>query len=104
MGDVGVATAPDANSMFYNGGKTVFNEARYGIGLTYTPWLSELDLKNINQISFAGFYKLDDNQAISLGLRNFNQGTFSFTDATGTEVGTFKPKDLAAFNKSRTGP
>ena len=95
MGDVGVATTPDANSIFYNGGKTVFNENKYGIGLTYTPWLSELDLKNINQISVAGFYKLDDKQAISLGFRNFNQGTFSFTDANGTEVSTFKPSDLA---------
>lgn len=95
MGDVGVATNPDANSIFYNGAKTVFNEKQYGIGLTYTPWLSELDLKNINQISFAGFYKLDDKQAISLGFRNFNQGNFTFTDALGQEVSSFKPSDLA---------
>jgi Type IX secretion system protein PorV len=95
MGDVGVATTPDANSVFYNGAKTVFNESKYGIGLTYTPWLSELDLKNINQISLAAFYKLSDKEAVSIGFRNFNQGTFSFTDATGTEVGTFKPSDLA---------
>lgn len=95
MGDVGVATTPDANSLFYNGAKTVFNESKYGIGLTYTPWLSELDLKNINQISLGAFYKLSDKEAVSLGFRNFNQGTFSFTDATGTEVSTFKPSDLA---------
>ena len=95
MGDVGVATNPDANSIFYNGAKTVFNEKQYGIGLTYTPWLSELELKNINQISFAGFYKLDDKQAISLGFRNFNQGNFTFTDALGQEVSSFKPSDLA---------
>lgn len=95
MGDVGVATTPDANSLFYNGAKTVFNESKYGIGLTYTPWLSELDLKNINQISVGAFYKLSDKEAVSLGFRNFNQGTFSFTDATGTELSTFKPSDLA---------
>lgn len=95
MGDVGVATNADANSIFYNGAKTVFNEAKYGIGLTYTPWLSELDIKNINQISVGGFFKLSDKEAVSLGFRNFNQGTFTFTDATGTEVGTFKPSDLA---------
>jgi len=95
MGDVGVATTPDANSLFYNGAKTVFNESKYGVGLTYTPWLSELDLKNINQISLGAFYKLSDKEAVSFGFRNFNQGTFSFTDATGTEVSTFKPSDLA---------
>ena len=95
MGDVGVATNPDANSLFYNGAKTAFNESKYGIGLTYTPWLSELDLKNINQISVGAFYKLSDKEAVSVGFRNFNEGTFSFTDATGTEVSTFKPSDLA---------
>ncbi len=95
MGDVGVATNPDAFAMFYNGGKTVFNENKYGIGITYTPWLSELDLKNINQISLAGFYKLSDKEAISFGFRNFNQGIFTFTDALGQEAGTFKPNDLA---------
>ena len=95
MGDAGVATNPDVNSLFYNGAKTVFNENKYGIGITYTPWLSELDIKNINQISVGGFYKLSDKEAVSLGFRNFNQGTFTFTDATGTEVGTFKPSDLA---------
>ena len=95
MGDVGVATKPDANSMFYNGGKTVFNDAKYGIGLTYTPWLSELDVKNIYQISLAGFYKLSDKEAISLGVRNFSQGTFTLTDNSGQEIKTFKPNDLA---------
>ena len=95
MGDVGVATNPDANSMFYNGAKTVFNESKYGIGITYTPWLSELDIKNINQISVGAFYKLSDKEAVSLGFRNFNQGTFTFTDAIGNELSTFKPSDLA---------
>jgi Type IX secretion system protein PorV len=95
MGDVGVATNPDANSLFYNGAKTVFNENKYGIGLTYTPWLSELDLKNINQISLGAFYKLSDKEAVSFGFRNFNQGSFTFRDAIGNEVSTFKPSDLA---------
>jgi hypothetical protein len=95
MGDVGVATDPDAYAMFYNGGKTVFNDAKYGIGLTYTPWLSELDIKNLYQISLAGFYKLDEKQAISFGLRNFSQGSFTFTNELGQEVNSFKPSDLA---------
>jgi hypothetical protein len=95
MGDVAVATTPDANSIFYNGSKTVFNESKYGIGLTYTPWLSELDIKSIYQLSFAGFYKLSDKEAISFGLRNFSQGNFTFRDDLGQEVRTFKPRDLA---------
>jgi Type IX secretion system protein PorV len=95
MGDVGVATDPDANSMFYNGGKTVFNDGKYGVGLTYTPWLSEFDIKNLYQVSLAGFYKLDEKQAVSFGFRNFSQGTFTFTNELGQELNTFKPSDLA---------
>jgi hypothetical protein len=95
MGDVGVATDPDANSLFYNGAKTVFNDAKYGVGLTYTPWLSEFDIKNLYQASLGAFYKLDEKQAISLGFRNFSQGTFTFTNEVGQEVNTFKPNDMA---------
>jgi Type IX secretion system protein PorV len=95
MGDVGIATDPDANSMFYNGAKTVFNDDKYGIGLTYTPWLSELDIKNLYQASLAAFYKLDEKQAVSFGFRNFSQGTFTFTNDVGQEVNTFKPNDMA---------
>ncbi len=95
MGDVGVATSPDANSMFYNGSKTVFNTDKYGIGLTYTPWLSELDLKSIYQLSFSAFYKLDEMQAISFGVRNFSQGTFTLTDNQGQEINSIKPNDIA---------
>jgi hypothetical protein len=95
MGDVGVATDPDANSMFYNGSKTVFNEAKYGVGLTYTPWLHELDVKNLYQLSLSSFYKLNEKEAISFGLRNFSLGTFNFTDAIGQDMGTYKPQDFA---------
>lgn len=95
MGDVGIATDPDVNSLFYNGSKTVFNDAKYGIAVNYTPWLSELDVKNLYQLSLSGFYKLSDKEAISVGLRYFSLGNFTFTDNIGQEVGTFKPVDLA---------
>ncbi len=95
MGDVAIATNPDANSIFYNGAKTVFNEKNFGIGLTYTPWLSELDIKDLYQMSASGFYKLSDLDAISIGVRNFSMGTFSFTDNSGQEIKKFRPNDLA---------
>lgn len=95
MGDVGVATNPNANSLFYNGAKTIFNESKYGIGLTYTPWMSELDIKNLYQASLGAFYKLDEKQSVSFGFRNFSQGTFTFYDVLGQEVSTFKPNDMA---------
>ena len=95
MGDAGVATNPDANSIFYNGGKTAFNEEKFGIGVTYTPWLSELDVRNLFQLALSGYYKLDKNQAISLGVRNFSQGEFQFTDDNGQDIKSFRPNDVA---------
>ncbi len=95
MGDVNVATAPDVNSIFYNGGKTVFNESKYGIGVTYTPWLKELDLNSIYLLSLASYYKLNDKEAFSFGLRYFSEGSFTFTDNIGNQISTFKPNDIA---------
>jgi hypothetical protein len=95
MGDVGLATSPDANSMFYNGSKTVFNEKKYGVGLTYTPWLKELDIKNSYQMALSSYYKLNDKEAVSFGIRYFSLGNFTLTDNVGQEVSTFKPRDMA---------
>lgn len=95
MGDVGLATSPDANSMFYNGSKTVFNENKYGVGLTYTPWLKELDVKSSYQMALSSYYKLNDKEAVSFGVRYFSLGNFTFTDNLGQEVSTFKPRDMA---------
>ena len=95
MGDVGLATSPDANSMFYNGSKTVFNEKKYGVGLTYTPWLKELDVKSSYQMALSSYYKLNDKEAVSFGVRYFSLGSFTFTDNLGQNVSTFKPRDMA---------
>jgi hypothetical protein len=95
MGDVGVATSPDANSMFYNSSKAVFNKDKYGVGLTYTPWLKELDVKNSYQMALSSYYKLNDKEAITFGVRYFSLGNFTFTDNLGQDVSTFKPRDMA---------
>ena len=95
MGDMGVATAPDANSIFYNPGKTAFNQKQYGAAISYTPYLQDLDVKSIYLLSAAGFYKLDENQAISLGFRYFSQGDINVTDALGQDLKTYKPSDMS---------
>ena len=95
MGDIGVATTPDANSIFYNGAKTIFNESKYGIGVTYAPMLTELDIKSIYLLSLAGYYKLNDKEAVSLGVRYFSKGNLTFTDNIGNQTSQFKPSDIA---------
>src|SRR6476661_4552687 len=74
MGDVGIATAPDANSSFWNQGKIPFAVSKAAIAVTYTPWLKGLDLNDVYLACLAGYYQLDELQAISGSMRYFSLG------------------------------
>src|SRR5688572_10366016 len=73
MGELGVATSPDQYSQTWNIGKVAFNQSRGGIGATYTPWLKDL-VNDVYLASVAGYFKFDDDQAISGSLRYFSLG------------------------------
>src|SRR2546428_7212032 len=60
MGDLGIATTPDANSSFWNLAKTPFNTSKAGVAVTYTPWLKDLGLNDVYLASLAGYYKFDE--------------------------------------------
>ncbi len=95
MGDLGIATSPDANSAFWNLAKTPFNTNIGGIALTYTPWLKDLGLNDVYLISASGFYKLSDDEAISGSLRYFSLGNIDFTDALGNQLTSFRPREFS---------
>lgn len=95
MGDVGIATTPDANSAFWNLAKTPFNVSKGGVTLTYTPWLKDLGLNDVYLASLSGYYKIDELQAISASLRYFSLGNIQFTDFSGIELGSFRPREFA---------
>jgi len=73
MGDLGAATDPDANSQYWNPSKYAQIESHSGFSLSYTPWLTKL-ASDIDLVYLAGYYKLDDKQAISASLRYFSLG------------------------------
>ena len=95
MGDVGIATSPDANSAFWNLAKTPFAVSKAGVAVTYTPWLKDLGLNDVYLASLAGYYKLDETQAISASLRYFSLGNIQFTDNQGNDLNSFKPREFA---------
>ena len=94
MGDVGVATAPDANSMHWNPAKLAFVDDDMGFAMSYVPWLRAL-VPDINLSYLAGYRKLNDNEAIGLELRYFSLGDITFTDILGTTIGQYKPSEFA---------
>lgn len=101
MGDLGVATSPDASSGFWNIGKVAFNESNAGIAATYTPWLKNL-VNDVYLASLSGYYKLDEMQALNVGLRYFSLGNITFTDANGNLNGTGRPREFGVdFGYSR---
>lgn len=94
MGDVGVATSPDANSAHWNAGKLAFIKDDLGFSLSYSPWLGKL----VNDMSLnylSGFKKIDENSAWGFDIRYFNMGDIELTDGRGNPIGEFNPRDIA---------
>jgi hypothetical protein len=101
MGDLGVATSPDASAGFWNIGKVAFNQSQGGIAATYTPWLKNL-VNDVYLASLSGYYKIDDDQALNVGLRYFSLGNIQFTDQNGNINGNGKPREFGVdFGYSR---
>src|SRR6478672_12050574 len=94
MGDVGIATSPDANSGFWNLAKTPFATSPGAIGATYTPWLKDI-AQDVYLATLAGYYKLSDEQAIAGSVRYFNLGQIQFVDFNGNPLNTSRPREFA---------
>lgn len=95
MGDVGIATAPDANSSFWNLAKAPFAASRTSIAATYTPWLKDLGLNDVYLAALAGYHQLDEEQAISASIRYFSLGNIQFTDFAGNDLQSFRPREYS---------
>lgn len=93
MGDLALATKPDANASYWNIAKVAFNQSQGGVSVSYTPWLKDV-LNDVYMASLAGFYKFADNQAISASLRYFSLGNIQFTDNLGNDLQTYRPKEF----------
>ncbi len=96
MGDVGIATSPDANAQYWNLAKLPFATKKYGIGVTYTPWLKDL-VPDIFLAYISGYAKFgtDGNQAISGSLRYFSLGDITYTQDGISPTGTGKPREFS---------
>ena len=92
MGDYGVATSPDANSVHWNAAKLAFIEKSAGFSISYTPWLHAL----VNDISLAyisGYKKLKGDQTIAGSLLYFSLGNIDFTNEGGDKYASFNPNE-----------
>lgn len=95
MGDVGIATTPDANASFWNLAKAPFATSRTSIAATYTPWLKDLGLNDVYLASLAGYHQIDELQAVSASIRYFSLGNIQFTDFAGNDLQSFRPREYS---------
>jgi hypothetical protein len=96
MGDVGIALSPDANAQYWNVGKIPFAQKKFGVAVTYTPWLKDLvpDIFLAYISAYAKFGK-DGDQAISGSLRYFSLGDINYVDINASPTGTGKPREFS---------
>ena len=94
MGDGGVASSADANSMHWNPAKYAKIADDMGFALSYTPWLRNL-VNDIN-LAYVSFYKrINPMSTFATTLRYFSLGEITFTDNEGAQTGIYKPNEFA---------
>lgn len=94
LGDAGVSTSPDINSIHWNPSKLAFMEGSGGFSLTYSPWLRNL-VGDISLSYLSAYYKLNRISTIGTSLKYFSLGSITFTDAQGNTIGDFTPNEFS---------
>ncbi|MDR2563729.1 MAG: type IX secretion system outer membrane channel protein PorV [Prevotellaceae bacterium] len=94
MGDVGVASSPDANSQHWNPSKYIFAEANYKASLSYMPWLSDIT-RGMNMGYFAGYAKFGERSAVGASVRYLNIGHIDLRSLDNTFLATISSNEYA---------
>lgn len=95
MGDAGVASTPDANSTHWNNAKFAFVDNKMALTTTYTPWLRNLGVSDMNFLYLAGYYRINKRSTVASSLTYFSLGNIQSTDDEGNSRGDFKPNEFA---------
>jgi len=96
MGDLGVATTPDAYSQQWNPAKYPFHDIEKGIGVSYTPYLSKL-VNDIFLGNLTYYRKIGERGAWGGSLKYFSLGDIQFNEVnSGTIInqGVERPNEL----------
>jgi len=76
MGDIKLPSTPDVNAIYYNSSKLAFIDRKYGLSVSYMPWLKNLDLDNVWMGNLSGYARVDKLQTLGFSVRRFSLGTF----------------------------
>ncbi len=94
MGDMGVATSPDAFSQQHNAAKYAFSEKQQGFAISYTPYMASI-ASDISLAQLNYFNKLNERSAIAASFRYFGMGDIELMESFGAIPVTVSPNELA---------
>lgn len=94
MGDAGVASTPDIYSAHWNNAKFAFIEGDFGFSTTYTPWLRNLGVGDMNLLYLGGYKRINSMSAVAASLTYFSLGEIQTTDFDGNSTGIMNPNEF----------
>lgn len=93
LADMGVATLSDAFSQQWNPAKYAFAISKQGIGVTYTPYLSQL-VNDIFLGNLVYYNRLNERSAVAASFRYFSLGEIDARETIEQEPLTLSPNEL----------
>lgn len=95
LGDAGVAITDNSNATHWNLSALAFTQEKFGVGLSYTPWLRQL-VPDINLSYLSGHYNMGERAGvIAASIRYFSLGKIEFTDDNAIKYGEFNANEFA---------
>ena len=93
MGDMGVATSVDAFSQQWNQSKYAFSEAKSGLAVSYTPYLSKL-VNDIFLGNITYYNRINERSAFAASFKYFSLGEIELVQDEFSEALLAKPNEL----------
>ncbi|HBY70370.1 MAG TPA: hypothetical protein DEG69_22975, partial [Flavobacteriaceae bacterium] len=93
MGDIGVATSADAFSQQWNPAKYAFAISKQGVGVTYTPYLSQL-VNDIFLGNLTYYNRINERSAVAASFRYFSLGDIELRETAEQEPLLQSPNEL----------
>ncbi len=93
MGDMGVATSMDGFSQQWNPAKYAFSTYKQGIGVTYTPYLSQL-VNDIFLGNLTYYNRINERSAVAASFRYFSLGDIELRETADQEPLIQSPNEL----------
>ena len=94
MGDMGVATSPDAFSQQHNAAKYAFAEKQQGFAISYTPYMASI-ASDISLAQLNYFNKFNERSAIGASFRYFGMGDIELRESYDANPVIVSPNELA---------